>query len=340
MRVLVTGAAGFIGFHLCKRLITEGIEVIGIDSFNSYYSVELKRERAAQLVKSGRACGNEIRILECCIEDAASLSKAFEEGRPTHVVNLAAQAGVRHSIENPSDYIKSNLTGFGEVLEQCRNHQVEHLLYASSSSVYGGCEPPFSEGARVDTPVSLYAATKKANELMAHAYSHLYGTPCTGLRFFTVYGPWGRPDMALYLFTDAIANNRPIKLFNAGDMVRDFTYIDDVVECIFRLLGKIPTLEESREKNGCNGGLAPCRVLNVGNSKPRTLLEYVEAIERHLGKKAVKESLPMQAGDVKATEADTSLLEELINYKPSTGIELGTKRFVQWYSEYHSLGLR
>ena len=339
MNVLVTGAAGFIGFHLCRRLIQEGYDVVGVDNFNSYYSVELKRRRAAELRLTAESYNSDFELIECAIEDEGYISNVFHRVKPTHVVNLAAQAGVRHSIEHPNDYISSNLCGFGVILEQCRRHGIRHLLYASSSSVYGGCTPPFSEKARVDTPVSLYAATKKANELMAHSYSHLYRLPCTGLRFFTVYGPWGRPDMALFLFTEAIASDKPIRLFNSGNMVRDFTYIDDVVESVFRLLGKIPTIEEGLEDRDAFGGLAPCRVLNVGNSKPRALLEYVEAIERHIGKKSIRENLPMQAGDVKVTAADTKLLEDLIEYKPATDIEEGIKEFVKWYREYSQMAL-
>ena len=274
------------------------------------------------------------------LEDNLILEKIFKDYKPSKVVNLAAQAGVRYSIENPSAYIQSNIVGFNNILEQCRYNKVEHLIYASSSSVYGGNElMPFSEIHSVDHPVSLYAASKKSNELMAHTYSHLYGLPTTGLRFFTVYGPWGRPDMALFLFTDAIINNRPIKVFNNGNMIRDFTYIDDIIEGVFRVIFKTATPNNNFKKSNPNSAnsWAPYRLFNIGNSNPVNLKEYIETIEKNIGKKAIKELLPMQPGDVKATAADTKLLEDWIGFKPNTSIEDGVNKFVNWYKIYYEI---
>ncbi|MAN49282.1 MAG: capsular biosynthesis protein CpsI [Flavobacteriales bacterium] len=274
------------------------------------------------------------------LEDNLILEHIFKDYKPNKVVNLAAQAGVRYSIENPSAYIQSNIVGFNNILEQCRYNKVEHLIYASSSSVYGGNESmPFSEIHSVDHPVSLYAASKKSNELMAHTYSHLYGLPTTGLRFFTVYGPWGRPDMALFLFTDAIINNRPIKVFNNGNMIRDFTYIDDIIEGVFRVIFKIATPNNNFKKSNpdSSNSWAPYRVFNIGNSNPVNLKEYIATLEKNLEKKAIKELLPMQPGDVKATAADTKLLENWIGFKPNTSIEDGVNKFVNWYKIYYEI---
>ena len=311
MPVLVTGAAGFIGYHLSRRLLEQGTSVIGFDNINPYYDISLKRARLAQLEAIANSTGTPFRLIEAGIEERAAIENAFAQYRPHKVVNLAAQAGVRYSIDNPAIYIQSNLVGFGNILECCRHYGVEHLLYASSSSVYGGNQlMPFSEHHGVDHPVSLYAASKKANELIAHSYSHLYGLPTTGLRFFTVYGPWGRPDMALFLFTKAMLAGEPIQVFNNGQMMRDFTYIDDIVESLLRLLDKPaapdPSFDFSRPDPATSW--APYRVFNIGNSSPTSLMDYIEALEKVLGVTAKKELLPMQPGDVPATASDTSAL--------------------------------
>ncbi len=338
MTVLVTGAAGFIGFHLSKRLLEGGIQVVGLDNINPYYDPSLKRARISQLQQVAKLKGIDFNLIESNLEDKHSLESVFASYKPKKVVNLAAQAGVRYSIENPAAYIQSNLVGFGNVLEGCRHHNVDHLIYASSSSVYGGnTNMPFSEHQSVDHPVSLYAASKKANELMAHTYSHLYGLPATGLRFFTVYGPWGRPDMALFLFTKAILAGEPIQVFNNGNMVRDFTYIDDIVESLFRLIGKPAATDVSFDTNKPNPATswAPHRVFNIGNSKPTPLMHYIEAIEDSLGMTAKKEFMPMQQGDVPATSADTSALENWIDFKPNTSVSDGVARFVAWYKDFY-----
>lgn len=312
MRVLVTGAAGFIGAHVCQALVARGDQAHGLDNFNAYYDPALKRNRWAALCPT-------VKIAEIDLADKRSMDALFCHVKPDRVVHLAAQAGVRYSIENPGAYIDSNLVGFGNVLEACRQHQVEHLVYASSSAVYGGNELlPFSEADRVDRPLSLYAATKKANELMAHTYSHLFDLQTTGLRFFTVYGPWGRPDMALFKFTKAILAGEPIDVFNRGKHRRDFTYIDDIVEGVLRVLD------------------APqgYQVYNIGNGSPVQLLRYIEVLERALGRKAEINLLPMQAGDVEATHADVSRLRQDLGYSPSTPVEVGIARFVEWYTEY------
>ncbi len=340
MRVLVTGAAGFIGFHLCKTLIERGIICIGLDNYNPYYDPSLKKARTKELEILGNKKNTKFKIHNIELENIKEIENLFNEFKPNIVVNLAAQAGVRHSIENPKSYIKSNLEGFGNILEACRNIKIKHLIYASSSSVYGGnTNMPFSEAKGVDHPVSLYAASKRANELMAHSYSHLYGIPSTGLRFFTVYGPWGRPDMALFLFTDAIINNQKIKVFNNGEMKRDFTYIDDVIESIFKLLSKPPVGNNSFDKNNpkADSSWAPFRIFNIGNSKPTGLMKYIEAIEKCLQKKAIKEFLPMQPGDVKETHCDASNLQNYINFSPSTSIEIGVRNFVSWYKDYYGV---
>jgi UDP-glucuronate 4-epimerase len=340
MTTLITGAAGFIGFHLSMRLLKEGVDVIGLDNMNSYYDVNLKRARIDKLVDFSKKSRGSFCLIESDIEDQQAINSLFEKHKPRKVVNLAAQAGVRYSIENPSAYIQSNLVGFGNILEGCRHNSVEHLVYASSSSVYGGnTNMPFKESQGVDHPVSLYAASKKANELLAHSYSHLYGLPATGLRFFTVYGPWGRPDMALFLFTKAILDNKPIQVFNNGKMLRDFTYIDDIVEGVFRVLEKPAAPDETFDSSNPNPGtsLSPHRVFNIGNSSPTPLMDYIEALENALGVTAIKSFLPMQPGDVPATAADTSSLQDWTGFKPNTPVKDGVYKFVEWYREFYQV---
>ncbi len=339
MKILVTGAAGFIGYHLALRLIREGLEVIGLDNINSYYDVNLKLARLAQLKGLSETQKGSFFLNEISLENLNSLENLFKDHNPSHVVNLAAQAGVRYSIKNPSAYIQSNLVGFGNILECCRRFEVEHLVYASSSSVYGiNTNTPFSEASNVDHPISLYAATKKSNELMAHSYSHLYGIPSTGLRFFTVYGPWGRPDMAMFLFTKAILSGEPIKIFNNGNMIRDFTYIDDIIESLVRVILKKATPEKSFNSSEPNPAFssAPYRLFNIGNSKPISLIKYIEAIEDKLNMRSIKEYMPIQPGDVQCTSADTSLLENWINFKPNTTIKSGVSNFINWYKDFYS----
>ena len=333
MKVLVTGTAGFIGYHLAQALLARGDEVVGIDNVNEYYDVSLKEARLARL--KNHFAFTEIRI---SLEDREAINRAFEDHRPQRVVNLAAQAGVRYSLKNPHAYIDANLVGFCNILEACRHHQVEHLVYASSSSVYGAnTAMPFSVHDNVDHPVSLYAASKKANELMAHTYSHLYGLPTTGLRFFTVYGPWGRPDMALFLFTKSILEERPIDVFNFGQHKRDFTYIDDIVEGVVRTLDKIaaPNPDWSGEQPDPGTSRAPYRLYNIGNHQPVELMRFIEVLEDCLGKKAEKNFLPMQQGDVPATYADVDDLVRDVGYAPKTPIETGIARFVEWYKDYY-----
>ena len=339
MTVLVTGAAGFIGFHLSTRLLEQSTPVVGFDNMNPYYDPSLKRARIAQLQATAQRTGTSFHLIEADLEDRQAVDAAFQNHKPLKVVNLAAQAGVRYSIDNPAAYIQSNLVGFGHILEGCRHHGVEHLVYASSSSVYGGnTRLPFSEHQSVDHPVSLYAASKKANELMAHTYSHLYGLPATGLRFFTVYGPWGRPDMALFLFTRAMLAGEPIKVFNNGQMVRDFTYIDDIIESLVRLLYKPSTTDMAFDTSSPDPATswAPHRVFNIGNSNPTPLMDYIEALEEALGITSVKEFLPLQPGDVPATSADTSALEAWTGFKPNTSVKEGVARFVTWYREFYA----
>lgn len=340
MTVLVTGAAGFIGYHLSCRLLERGTEVVGFDNVNPYYDPSLKRARIAELQATAQRTGTRFELIEADLEDRPAVEAVFQAHKPQKVVNLAAQAGVRYSIENPSAYIQSNLVGFGHILEGCRHHGIEHLVYASSSSVYGGnTNMPFSEHQAVDHPVSLYADSKKANELMAHTYSHLYGLPATGLRFFTVYGPWGRPDMALFLFTKAILAGQPIQVFNNGKMIRDFTYIDDIIESLLRLLDK-PAVSDANfnpEAPDPSTSWAPHRVFNIGNSNPTPLMVYIEAVETALGITAMKEFLPMQLGDVPATAADTISLEAWIGFKPNTPVKDGVARFVSWYREFYGI---
>lgn len=340
MTILVTGAAGFIGYHLIERLLLQGKPVVGYDSLNHYYDPALKAARLARLHATAERTGSRFKFIQADLQDRAAVEAAFSTYQPKQVVNLAAQAGVRYSIENPSAYIQANLVGFGHILEGCRHHGVEHLLYASSSSVYGGnTQLPFSEHHSVDHPVSLYAATKKSNELMAHAYSHLYGLPATGLRFFTVYGPWGRPDMALFLFTKAILEGRPIQVFNNGQMMRDFTYVDDIIESLIRLLVKPPTPDPSFDPSNPDPATswAPHRVFNIGNSNPTPLMAYIEAVEQALGITGEKQFLPLQPGDVPATAADTSALEAWVDFKPNTPVQVGVARFVAWYREFYEV---
>ena len=334
MNVLVTGAAGFIGYSLSARLLDSGHTVYGIDNLNNYYDVTLKQARLARLEKKP---GFVFQKLD--LADRPNMETLFQENAFDCVVNLAAQAGVRHSIENPSTYVDSNLTGFANVLEGCRHSKVKHLVYASSSSVYGlNTHMPFSVHQNVDHPISLYAASKKANELMAHTYSYLYNLPTTGLRFFTVYGPWGRPDMALFIFTRAILKNEPIKVFNHGKMQRDFTYIDDIVEGVIRVMNRIPEANPdwSSDRPDPSSSCAPYRLYNIGNNQPVALMDFVKAIETALGKKAQIEYLPLQPGDVPATYADVSDLMADTGFKPSTPVPRGIQQFVDWYLAYYS----
>lgn len=333
MNILVTGAAGFIGMHTCLRLLERGHRVTGLDSLNDYYDPALKTARLAQL--AGYA---DFSFHRLDIADREAVAKLFAEGRFSHVVHLAAQAGVRYSLENPHAYVESNVAGFLNVLEGCRRQPVEHLVYASSSSVYGqNAQMPYDEGDNVDHPVSLYAATKKANESMAHAYSHLYGIPVTGLRFFTVYGPWGRPDMAPFLFTDAIMRGRPIKVFNHGNMRRDFTYIDDIVAGICQSLQRPPERNLAFDTHHPDPATsnAPWRILNIGNGQPVDLGEFIATLEHCIGRSAEKILLPLQSGDVLETYADTKRLQALTGALPKTDIRTGVARFVEWYREYY-----
>lgn len=337
LKIVVTGVAGFIGFYVAKRLLARGDVVIGVDNLNDYYDVSLKQARLAQLNAHEHA--DHFTFIRQDIADSQGLLNLFAMHKPERVVHLAAQAGVRYSLQNPHAYSQSNLVGFVNVLEACRHHNVQHLVYASSSSVYGGnTKLPFSEQDAVDHPVSLYAATKKANELMAHTYSHLYQLPTTGLRFFTVYGPWGRPDMSPFLFANAILNNKVIRVFNHGDMMRDFTYIDDIVEGVVRVLDKPATPDTLFDRAQPNSATsdAPYRVFNIGNSQPENLMDFIAMLEKVFGKAAQKEFLPMQAGDVKATFADTGALENWVAFKPSTTLADGIQRFASWYQAFYS----
>lgn len=335
---LVTGAAGFIGFHLALRLLREGERVVGFDSINDYYDVNLKRSRLAELDKVARSSPGEFSLIEADLADRSAIDQAFSKHRFDRVVHLAAQAGVRYSLTHPQSYVQSNLVGFINILEACRHQQVPHLTYASSSSVYGANRTlPFSVDHNVDHPLSLYAATKKANELMAHSYSHLYQLPTTGLRFFTVYGPWGRPDMALFIFTKAILEGKPIDVFNHGQMRRDFTYIDDIVEGVYRTSEAIATPDPnwSGEHPNPATSAAPYRIYNIGNSQPVSLDHFISVIERKLDRHAIRNDLPMQPGDVTATYADIEALEQAVGFRPSTPIEVGIGRFVDWYRDYY-----
>ena len=333
MRVLVTGTAGFIGNALALKLLARGDEVIGVDNLNDYYDVNLKKARLACATAHEKFTD-----VRADLEDRAAIEAAFIQYKPQRVVNLAAQAGVRYSIENPRVYVDSNVVGFLNILEGCRHHGVEHLVYASTSSVYGAnTNMPFSVHDNVDHPVSLYAATKKANELMAHTYSHLYDLPTTGLRFFTVYGPWGRPDMALFKFTKNILEGKPIDVYNYGRHKRDFTYIDDIVEGVMRTLDKVPEpdLHWSGDTPDAASSRAPYRLYNIGNNQPVELMRYIEVIEQCLGKKAEMNMLPLQKGDVPATYADIDALMHDVGFKPTTPIETGIERFVAWYREFY-----
>jgi len=332
MKVLLTGAAGFIGMHVCERLLARGDEVVGVDNLNDYYDVALKEARLARLTPSAQ-----FSLSRLDIADRDGIAALFASERPQRVINLAAQAGVRYSLQNPHAYVDSNVVGFVNILEGCRHGGVEHFVYASSSSIYGGNERlPFSEHDNVDHPVSIYAATKKSNELMAHTYSHLFNVPTTGLRFFTVYGPWGRPDMALFLFTKAILEDRPIDVFNHGKMRRDFTYIDDIAEGVIRVLDRPPQANPDFDKQTPDpaSSWAPYRVFNIGNNQPVELMAYVDALEQALGKKAAINFLPLQDGDVPATYADTTELNRVTGFVPKTPVVDGVRRFVDWYRSY------
>lgn len=333
LKILVTGAAGFIGMHVAKRLLTHGIEVVGIDNLNDYYDIRLKEDRLKVLIPHSG-----FRFIKMDMADRAVMEDLFAAENFQHVVNLAAQAGVRYSLKNPHAYVNSNIMGFLNVLEGCRHNGIEHLVYASSSSVYGSnTHMPFSVHDNVDHPVSLYAATKKSNELMAHTYSHLYGLPTTGLRFFTVYGPWGRPDMSPSLFAGAILEGKPIDVFNQGKMQRDFTYIDDIVEGVVRILEKMPGPDPAFERASPDpaSSHAPYRIYNIGNHRPVELMTFIETIEKAVGKKAIRNMLPMQPGDVEATYADIEELGQAVGFEPNTPLDEGVGRFVAWYKSYH-----
>jgi UDP-glucuronate 4-epimerase len=347
MKILVTGTAGFIGFHVAQRLIGRGDEVIGLDIINDYYDVNLKYSRLEETgisktnIQYGRIISSKkhknYSFIKLGLEDKEQIDALFTDQKFDKVCNLAAQAGVRYSLENPMAYINSNIIGFVDILEACRHNKIKHLAYASSSSVYGLNENmPFSIHDNVDHPISLYAASKKSNELMAHTYSHLFGIPTTGLRFFTVYGPWGRPDMALFIFTKSIKEGKPIEVFNEGRMKRDFTYIDDIVEGIIRVIDNPPIGNKGWTGNNPDpsSSKAPYKIYNIGNSSPVQLLDFIEAIEESLGKKAIRILKPMQAGDVPATWADVSDLTSELGYKPSTSVKEGVKNFIDWYNSY------
>ena len=333
--VLVTGAAGFIGYHLAERLLEDGCNVVGLDNLNPYYDVTLKEARLERLQKKSK-----FTFAQMDLAERKQLQDLFAQSKFDVVVNLAAQAGVRYSLENPHAYVDSNLVGFVNLLECCRHHAVQHLVFASSSSVYGAnTAMPFSVHHNVDHPVSLYAATKKANELMAHTYSHLYQLPCTGLRFFTAYGPWGRPDMALFLFTRAILENKPIQVFNHGNMQRDFTYIDDITEGVIRVMGRLPAANPNWSGDAPDPGTsyAPYKIYNIGNNNPVELIKFIEVIETALGKQATKQFMDLQPGDVVATYADVDDLTQDVGFKPATPIEVGIGRFVEWYKQFYDV---
>ena len=350
MKILVTGAAGFIGSYVCKYLLSRGDEVVGLDNINSYYDINLKYGRLLTLGIEENAVNwylfvesnvyEKFRFIRMNLEDKQAMQMLFANERFDKVVNLAAQAGVRYSIENPYAYVESNIDGFLNVLERCRHYRVKHLIYASSSSVYGlNGKVPFSENDSVAHPVSLYAATKKSNELMAHTYSHLYAIPTTGLRFFTVYGPWGRPDMSPFLFASAILNNRPIKVFNNGDMLRDFTYIDDIVEGVLRVIDHVPepNLNWNDQNPEPSSSKAPYKIYNIGNSHPVKLMDFIEAIEKAIGHPADKIYFPMQPGDVYQTNADTTALERELGFKPNKSIIEGVRNTIDWYRSFYQL---
>lgn len=335
MKILLTGAAGFIGMTVALRLLDRGDEVVGLDNLNDYYDVTLKESRLQRLLPY-----RGFRFVKMDVAEQHGVAQLFSAEKFDRVIHLAAQAGVRYSLKNPHAYIDSNIVGFTHILEGCRHNKVSHLVYASSSSVYGGnTKMPFSEHDSVDHPVSLYAATKKANELMAHTYSHLYGLPTTGLRFFTVYGPWGRPDMALFLFTKAILDGQPINVFNYGKMQRDFTFVDDIVEGVVRVLDRAATPDLAFDSAHADPATSngPYRVFNIGNNNPVPLLDFIACIEEALGKKAEKRLLPLQDGDVPATYANTNALNEWVGFVPGTSVEIGVRRFVAWYRDYYKV---
>ncbi|MEM7467952.1 MAG: NAD-dependent epimerase [Pseudomonadota bacterium] len=335
MRILVTGAAGFIGSHLAQRLLARGDEVVGVDNLNDYYDVALKEARLARLMPEAN-----FQFYREDIADQKAVDRIFTDTKPERIMHLAAQAGVRYSIENPRAYIEANIVGFTNIIEACRHNEVEHLVYASTSSVYGAnTNMPFSVHDNVDHPVSMYAATKKANELMAHSYAHLYGLPTTGLRFFTVYGPWGRPDMSLFLFTQKILNGEPIDVFNYGNHRRDFTYVDDIVEGVIRCIDKVatPNTGWSGDQPDPGTSMAPYRLYNIGNNAPVELMDFIGAIEKCLGMEAQKNMLPLQLGDVPDTYADVAALVEDVDYKPATKIENGIANFIAWYKDYYNI---
>jgi len=339
-KIFITGAAGFIGFHLSHRLIQNGENIFCIDNLNDYYDLNLKNNRLSELKKHANSFENNFRFQKCDLQDIHILESLFNKYRPDVVINLAAQAGVRYSLENPYSYINSNIVGFNNLLECCRKFEIKNLLYASSSSVYGGNnKTPFNESDTVDHPVSLYAATKRSNELMAHTYSHLYKIPSTGLRFFTVYGPWGRPDMAPFIFTKAIYENKPIKIFNNGNMYRDFTYIDDVIEAITRLIDKPAKGNEKFHKTNPmpNKSWAPHQIFNIGNSQTIKLMDFISILENTIGIKAKRIFEEMPLGDVLVTSANTDSLKSFINYKPKTNLEDGIKEFIKWYKYYYKI---
>ncbi len=332
-KILVTGAAGFIGFHLAKRLLNSGNTVVGIDNLNNYYDVNLKKARLAILENY-----KTFNFTQMDIANREDMERLFHTDSPDYIVHLAAQVGVRYSLENPHAYINSNLVGFTNILEGCRHNKVKHLVFASSSSVYGAnTRVPFSIHHNVDHPISLYAATKKANELMAHVYAHLYNIPCTGLRFFTVYGPWGRPDMAYFLFTDAILRGKPIDVFNHGKMKRDFTYIDDIIEGVVRIIDNIPQADPSWSRDDPDPGtsFAPYKIYNIGNNNPIQLMKFINLLEECLGETAKKNFLPLQPGDVPATYADVDDLMKDVGFKPKTPLREGIRKFVEWYKKYY-----
>jgi len=334
-KILITGAAGFIGFHLSKRLLEQGREVIGIDNFTDYYDPNLKEDRLAML-KTHR----NFSFYKLDMSDRDNMQRLFAQQKFDCVVNLAAQAGVRYSLINPQSYIDANIVGFANILEGCRHTGVKHLVFASSSSVYGiNTKMPFSVHHNVDHPISLYAATKKSNELMAHTYSYLFSLPCTGLRFFTVYGPWGRPDMALFLFTKAILEGKPINVFNEGKMKRDFTYIDDIVEGVVRIIDKIPEPDPKWNSDAPDpsSSRTPYKIFNIGNNQPLELMYFIETIEKHLGKKAIKNLMPLQPGDVPATFADIDDLNKAVGFKPATSLDYGIEKFILWYRDYYKI---
>ena len=338
--ILVTGAAGFIGFNLIEKLLKKGFSVIGIDNLNDYYDISLKQARLENLKNIKLKAEQKFIFFKADIQDNEKVKSIFDSYSPSQVIHLAAQAGVRYSISNPDSYIGSNLVGFFNIIENCKNKNVKHFLYASSSSVYGGnTKIPFCEEDSVDHPVSLYGATKKCNELIAHTYSHIYKLPTTGLRFFTVYGPWGRPDMALFLFTKAIIAGEPIEVFNNGEMIRDFTYIDDVIESLFNLIHKPATPKENFNpiKPDPSSSCDPYRVFNIGNSKPVPLMKFINEIEECLGIKAKKIYLPMQKGDVQKTSSETLKLKEWINFTPNTSVKEGINKFIKWYKIFYKI---